>query len=105
MPNTSRPTSSARMIASSSSPRCFAGSTARSATGSTVAAMKLSTPISICSWFICLRCDTLLQEACEGRADAQENDDPEHRYDHRQKQTAWSHQHVKEQNVNDDGRE
>src|SRR2546423_11999784 len=47
MPNTSRPTSSASVIASSNSLRCRAGSTARPA-ASTVPATKLSTPISIC---------------------------------------------------------
>src|SRR5882724_5294231 len=46
MPNTSRPTWSASVIASSNSLRCRAGSTARPA-ASTVAAMKLSTPICI----------------------------------------------------------
>src|SRR6267378_830118 len=46
MPNTSRPTSSARVIVSSNSLRCRAGSTARLA-ASTVAATKLSTPICI----------------------------------------------------------
>src|SRR5881227_3449914 len=46
MPNTSRPTSSASVIASSNSLRCRAGSTARPA-ASTVAATKLSTPICI----------------------------------------------------------
>src|SRR6266576_385372 len=46
MPNTSRPTSSATVIASNNSSRCRAGSTARPA-ASTVAPTKLSTPICI----------------------------------------------------------
>src|ERR1700741_77739 len=46
IPNTSRPTSSASVIASSNSLRCRAGSTARP-DASTVVATKLSTPISI----------------------------------------------------------
>src|SRR2546430_1164101 len=46
MPKTSRPTSSASVIASSNSLRCRAGSTARPA-ALTVAATKLSTPICI----------------------------------------------------------
>src|SRR4051812_9131157 len=54
MPNTSRPTSSASVIASSNSLRCRAGSMARPA-ASTVAATKLSTPISISD----LLCDFL----------------------------------------------
>src|SRR4029077_14858483 len=52
MPKTSRPTSSASAIASSNSLRCRAGSTARPA-ASTVAATKLSTPISITSSLCC----------------------------------------------------
>src|ERR1700731_3195065 len=52
MPNTSRPTSSASVIASSNSVRCRAGSTARPA-ASTVAAMKLSTPICISGLLYC----------------------------------------------------
>src|SRR5437868_4557379 len=46
MPNTSRPTWSASLIASSNSLRCRAGSMARPA-ASTVAATKLSKPICI----------------------------------------------------------
>src|SRR6202045_3068776 len=52
MPNTSRPTSSASVIASSNSLRCRAGSTARPA-ASTVAATKLSTPICISGTLSC----------------------------------------------------
>src|SRR5260370_19956416 len=52
MPNTSRPTSSASVIASRSSRRCRAGSTARPA-ASTVAATKLSTPICIMWLLFC----------------------------------------------------
>src|SRR5256885_9279701 len=52
IPNTSRPTSSASVIASSNSLRCRAGPTARPA-ASTVAATKLSTPISISGSLCC----------------------------------------------------
>src|SRR6478609_9588020 len=62
MPNTSRPTSSARVIASSNSLRCFAGSTARPA-ASTVAATKLSTPICICGRLLCCFLPQRLQRA------------------------------------------
>src|SRR6266481_3087271 len=52
MPNTSSPTSSPSVIASTNSLRCRAGSTARPA-ASTVAATKLSTPISISGSLCC----------------------------------------------------
>src|SRR6266567_2393965 len=52
MPKTSRPTSSASVIASSNSLRCRAGSTARP-DASTVAATKLSTPICIMWLLFC----------------------------------------------------
>src|SRR5260370_32763381 len=52
MPNTSSPTSSASVIASSNSLRCRAGSTARPAV-STVAATKLSMPICIMWLLFC----------------------------------------------------
>src|SRR5213080_1999251 len=99
MPNTSRPTSSASVIASSNSPRCRAGSTARPA-ASTVAATKLSTPISMC--WSCSSCNALLEETGEGGSDAQKHDDPQHRHDESQRQTARKHQYVNEQNVDDD---
>src|SRR5439155_22527684 len=38
----------------------------------------------------------------EGGADAQEHNDPQHRDDESQRQTARKHQYVNEQNVNDD---
>src|ERR1700731_1406740 len=47
--------------------------------------------------------DALLQESSERRADAQENNEPAHRYDDRRSQTARSHQDVKHQNVHNDG--
>src|SRR5258707_6132604 len=62
MPNTSSPTSSARVIASSNSLRCFAGSIARPA-ASTVAATKLSTPICICGGLLCCFLPERLQRA------------------------------------------
>src|SRR5437016_3411102 len=101
MPNTSRPISSARVIASSNSLRCRAGSTARPA-ASMVAATKLSTPISICSFSWDLSLHTLLEQTGEGGPDAQEENDPEHRHDESQRQTARQHQDVNEQNVDDD---
>src|SRR5438270_14068507 len=100
MPNTSRPTWSASVIASSNSLRCRSGSTARPA-ASTVAATKLSTPISICWWF-CSSCNTLLEKTGESGADAQEHDDPQHRHDEGQRQTTRKHQYVNEQNIDDD---
>ena len=43
-----------------------------------------------------------LQEPVESGADAQEHDDPQHRHDESQRQTAREHQDVNEQNVDDD---
>ena len=45
---------------------------------------------------------TLLQEPPECGADVQERDDPQHRHDDSQRQTARKHQYVNEQNVDDD---
>src|SRR6266446_2874314 len=101
MPKTSRPTSSASVIASSNSLRCRAGSTARPA-ASTVAATKLSTPISICSFSWDLSLNTLLEQTGEGGPETQKHNDPEHRHDESQRQTARQHQDVNEQNVDDD---
>src|SRR5881394_1968617 len=100
MPKTSRPTSSASVIASSNSLRCRAGSTARP-DPSTVAATKLSTPISIfCD--SCSSCNALLEETGESGPDAQEHNDPEHGHNEGQRQTARKHQYMNEQNVDDD---
>jgi len=49
-----------------------------------------------------LRRNTLLPKTGEGGADAQEHNDPQHRDDESQRQTARKHQYVNEQNVNDD---
>ena len=49
-----------------------------------------------------LNWDALLEEPNECKADTQKDDDPEHRHDDRQRQTAWKHQYVNEQNVDDD---
>jgi len=49
-----------------------------------------------------LRRDTLLPKTGESGPDAQEDNDPEHRHDDGQSQTARSHQDVEEQNVSDD---
>jgi hypothetical protein len=49
-----------------------------------------------------LRRDALLPKAGESRADAQEHNDPQHRHDESQRQTARKHQYVNEQNVDDD---
>jgi len=49
-----------------------------------------------------LRRDTLLQKTGESGPDAQEQNDPQHRYDESQRQTARKHQYVNEQNVDDD---
>jgi hypothetical protein len=49
-----------------------------------------------------LRRDTLLQKTGESGPDAQEQNDPQHRYDESQRQTARKHQYVNEQNVGDD---
>ena len=43
-----------------------------------------------------------LEQTGESGADAQEHDDPEHRHDESQRQTARKHQYVNEQNVDDD---
>ena len=47
-------------------------------------------------------CNALLQEPSEGGADAQKHDDPEHRHDEGQRQTARKHQDVNKQDVDDD---
>ena len=49
-----------------------------------------------------LNCDALLQEPIKRGANAQEHNDPEHRHDQSQRQTAREHQYVNEQNVDDD---
>jgi hypothetical protein len=49
-----------------------------------------------------LRQNTLLPKTGESGADAQEDNDPKHRDDESQRQTAREHQYVNEQNVNDD---
>src|SRR5437763_301073 len=41
----------------------------------------------------------------DGGAHSQKTDDRDEGYDHRQGQTAWSHQEVKADNVHEDGRE
>jgi len=41
-------------------------------------------------------------EPIESVADAQKHNDPKHRHDESQRQTAREHQYVNEQNVNDD---
>jgi hypothetical protein len=43
-----------------------------------------------------------LEKTGERRADAQEHNNPEHRHDKSQRQTARKHQYVNKQNVNDD---
>ena len=43
-----------------------------------------------------------LQEPIESVADTQKDNDPEHRHDESQRQTARKHQYVNKQNVNDD---
>jgi len=48
------------------------------------------------------RRDALLPKAGESGVDAQEYNDPEHRHDESQRQTARKHQYVNEQNVDDD---
>ena len=48
------------------------------------------------------RWNTLLPETRESGADAQKHNDPQHRHDERQRQTARKHQYVNEQNVDDD---
>jgi hypothetical protein len=49
-----------------------------------------------------LNCDALLQEPIKRGANAEEHNDPEHRHDQSQSQTAREHQYVNEQNVDDD---
>jgi type IV secretory pathway VirB10-like protein len=49
-----------------------------------------------------LNSDALLQEPIKRGANAQERNDPEHRHDQSQRQTAREHQYVNEQNVDDD---
>src|SRR5207248_11679692 len=49
-----------------------------------------------------LNCDALLQEPINRGANAQEHNDPEHRHDQSQSQTAREHQYVNAQNVDDD---
>src|SRR5437899_7245133 len=49
-----------------------------------------------------LRWDALLDEPNERKADAQEDNDPQHRHDESQRQTARKHQYVNEQNIDDD---
>jgi hypothetical protein len=46
--------------------------------------------------------NALLPKTGESGPDAQEHNDPEHRYDESQRQTARKHQYVDEQNVDDD---
>jgi len=47
-------------------------------------------------------CNALLEQTGERGADAQEDDEPQHRHDQSQRQTARKHQYVNEQNVDDD---
>ena len=47
-------------------------------------------------------CNVLLEKTSESGADAQEHNDPEHRHDESQRQTARKHQCVNEQNIDDD---
>src|SRR6476659_1665731 len=49
-----------------------------------------------------LNCGALLPEPIKRGANAQEHNDPEHRHDQSQRQTAREHQYVNEQNVDDD---
>src|SRR5438477_13140040 len=49
-----------------------------------------------------LNCDALLQEPIKRGANAQEHNDPEHRHNQSQSQTAREHQYMNEQNVDDD---
>src|SRR4029077_4670722 len=46
--------------------------------------------------------NVLWEKTSESGADAQENDEPQHRHDRSQRQTARKHQCVNEQNVDDD---
>jgi hypothetical protein len=49
--------------------------------------------------------DLLLEESCKRRADAHKDQAPEHCDDDGQRDTAWRHQDVKQQNVYNDRRE
>ncbi len=49
-----------------------------------------------------LRRNTLLPKTGESGADTQKHDDPQHRHDESQRQTAREHQYVNEQDINDD---
>jgi hypothetical protein len=49
-----------------------------------------------------LSCNVLLEKTGESGANAQEHNDPEHRHDESQRQTARKHQNVNEQNIDDD---
>src|SRR6266550_2630639 len=46
--------------------------------------------------------NTLLPKPGESVADTQKHNDPEHRHDESQRQTAWKHQDVNEQDVDND---
>jgi hypothetical protein len=48
-----------------------------------------------------LSCNALLEKTGESGADAQEHNDPQHRHEESQRQTARKHQDVNEQNVSD----
>jgi hypothetical protein len=50
----------------------------------------------------CSSCNALLEKTGESGANAQEDNDPEHRDDESQRKTARKHQYVNEQNVDDD---
>jgi hypothetical protein len=43
--------------------------------------------------------NALLHEPTEGRAGVQKHKNPQHRHDDRQRDTAWRHQQVKEENI------
>jgi len=76
------------VIASSNSLRCRAGSTARPP-ASTVAATKLSTPISMCWWFL-FKLQRALGRDRRRRTGHQKHNDPQHRHDESQRQPARS---------------
>jgi hypothetical protein len=46
--------------------------------------------------------NALLEKTGEGGTDAQKHNDPQHRHDESQRQTARKHQYVNEQNIDDD---
>jgi hypothetical protein len=50
----------------------------------------------------CSSGNTLLEKTTKRGANAQEHNNPEHRHDQSQRQTARKHQYVNEQNVDDD---